>query len=178
MALLVSKFAIHLLLDAVRPYGPTTALPVCAANANSFQTPLLENFSMFTYLIAGSFLGFGLLFVAAADPKPADCCTAKLACCKEGSACCKADAKLGCCEKGLKCCAENKDCCAAPQKCCTEGSDCCKEAKACCGPAKVAPKAPITEAKGCCGPVKVEAKSAHCGDAAKACCAPSIKKAE
>jgi len=86
---------------------------------------------MFTNLIAGSFLGFGLLFVAAPDPKPGDCCAADL--------------------------------------------PCCMEAKACCGTAKVAPKAPITEAKGCCGPAKPEAKTAHCGEAAKGCCAPSIK---
>ena len=40
---------------------------------------------MFTKLFAGSFLALGLLLTGAvaADEKPKDCCSAKLACCKE-----------------------------------------------------------------------------------------------
>jgi hypothetical protein len=97
----------------------------------------------------------------AADEKPKDCCSAKLACCKEKSACCSADARLGCCEKGMKCCAENKGCCAAVQKCCTEGLVCCKEAKACCGPTKAAAKV-----AGCCSAKTVEKEAS--------CCTPKV----
>lgn len=79
---------------------------------------------MFTQIVGGLILSFGLLFTGSnlADSKPVDCCKERMICCGKDKACCLAASKVGCCANAMACCGKDAGCCSAPQPCCAAGN--------------------------------------------------------